>query len=147
MYKTACNETSHLKSVHVYVTFYLIKPYQPFNQTRTSTTQNQTTFSLSLCIYSHISHSSQSYGQLQPRSLYIHKAIQNFSLALIEAGIINRHNTQQHTHGATDKCARAHAHTHTHTQQGKEKTDDSVAGEGMIKRAASGPFGTFCHHV
>ena len=63
MYKTAWNETSHLKSVYVYVTFYLIKPYQPFNQTRTSTTHNQTTFSLSLCIYSHISHSSQSYGQ------------------------------------------------------------------------------------
>ena len=44
-------------------TFYLIKPYQPFNQTRTSTTHNRTTFLLSLYIYSHISHSSQSYGQ------------------------------------------------------------------------------------
>ena len=43
--------------------FYLIKPYQPFSQTRTSTTHNQTTFSPSLRIYSHISHSSQSYGQ------------------------------------------------------------------------------------
>ena len=34
MYKT-WNETSNLKSVHVYLTFYRIKPYQPFNQTRT----------------------------------------------------------------------------------------------------------------
>ena len=32
---------------------------------------------------------------------------------------------------------------HTHTG----KTDYSVAGEGVTKRAASGPFGTFCHHV
>ena len=37
--------------------------------------------------------------------------------------------------------------THTHTQRGKEKTGYSVAGEGVTKRAASGPFGTFCHHV
>ena len=28
---SAWNETSHLKSVHVYVTFYFIKPYQPFD--------------------------------------------------------------------------------------------------------------------
>ena len=26
-------------------------------------------------------------------------------------------------------------------------TGYSVAGEGVTKRAASGPFGTFCHHV
>ena len=51
MYKSVWNETSLLKSVHVYVTFYRIKPYQPFNQTRTSKTHNQTTFSLSL--YNH----------------------------------------------------------------------------------------------
>ena len=43
--------------------------------------------------------------------------------------------------------AHAHTHTHTHTQRGKGKTDYSVAGEGVTKRAASGPFGTFCHHV
>ena len=67
-YATKCtrlcmNKTPHLKTVHVYVNVYLIKPYQPFNQTRTSTTHNQTIFSPSLRIYSHISHSSQSYGQ------------------------------------------------------------------------------------
>ena len=42
---------------------------------------------------------------------------------------------------------RARAHTHTHTQRGKEKIDYSVTGKGVTKRAASGPFGTFCHHV
>ena len=26
-------------------------------------------------------------------------------------------------------------------------SDDSVSGDGVTKRAASGPFGTFCHHV
>ena len=58
-----------------------------------------------------------------------------------------------HTHTHTHTCERAHAHkhtgahTHTHTQRGKEKTGYSVAGEGVTKRAASGPFGTFCHHV
>ena len=50
-----------------------------------------------------------------------------------------------HTH------ERAHTHkqtnTHTHTQRGKEKTGYSVAGEGVTKRAASGPFGTFFHPV
>ena len=42
---------------------------------------------------------------------------------------------------------RARGHTQTHTQRGKEKTGYSVAGEDVTKRAASGPFGTFCHHV
>ena len=111
MYKTAWNETSHSKSVHVYVTFYLIKPYQPFNQTRTSTKHNQTTFSLSLCIYSHISYSSQSYRQQRPRSLYIHKAIQNFSLALINT---IHNNTHAGARGATDKYTSTHTHAHTH---------------------------------
>ena len=45
---SAWKETSHLKSVHVYVTFYLIKPYQPFSQTRTSTTQSNHIFTRSL---------------------------------------------------------------------------------------------------
>ena len=62
MYKTLHGMKHHTQSQSTF-TFYLIKPYQPFNQTRTSTTHNQTTFSLSLYIYSHISHSSQSYGQ------------------------------------------------------------------------------------
>ena len=43
--------------------------------------------------------------------------------------------------------ARTHTHTHTHTKRGKGKTDYSVAGEGVTKRGASGPFSTFCHHV
>ena len=68
-----------------------------------------------------------------------------------------RTNAQQHTHTRvragtqTHTRARArahtHTHTHTHTQQGKGKTNYSVAGEGVTKRAASGHFGTFCHHV
>ena len=62
MYKTLHGMKHHTQSQSTF-TFYLIKPYQPFNQTRTSKTHNQTTFSLSLYIYSHISHSSQSYGQ------------------------------------------------------------------------------------
>ena len=36
---------------------------------------------------------------------------------------------------------------HTHTHRGKGKTDYSFAGEGVTKRAVSGPFCTFCHHV
>ena len=60
MYKTLHGMKHHTQNQSTF-SFYLIKPYQPFNQTRTSTTQ--TTFSPSLCIYSHISHSSQSYGQ------------------------------------------------------------------------------------
>ena len=58
-----------------------------------------------------------------------------------------RANTSAHGHTQTETCARAHTHTHTHTQRGKEKIGYSVAGEGVTKRAASGPFGTFCHHV
>ena len=95
----------------------------------------------------------------------MHKAIQNFSLALIEAGIINTiHNnthlgtrclfftdkcTSTHTHTHVRVCARKHtcAHTHTHTKWGKGKTDCSVSGEGVTKCSGSGPFGMFCYHV
>ena len=55
-----------------------------------------------------------------------------------------------HTHTLIHVCrpARTHINTHTDTYQGKGKTDYIVAGEGRVtKRAASGPFGTFCHHV
>ena len=38
-------------------------------------------------------------------------------------------------------------HMHIHTHRAKGKTDYSVAGEGVTKRAASGPFGMICHHV
>ena len=62
MYKTLHGMKHHTQSQSTF-SFYRIKPYQPFSQTRTSTTHNQTTFSPNLCIYSHISHSSQSYGQ------------------------------------------------------------------------------------
>ena len=37
--------------------------------------------------------------------------------------------------------------THTNTHRGKGKTKFSVAGEGVTKRAVSGPFSTFCYHV
>ena len=33
-----------------------------------------------------------------------------------------------------------------HTNE-ERKRGYSVSGEGVTKRAASGPFGTFCHHV
>ena len=60
-------------------------------------------------------------------------------------------HTHTHTHtrasGHTQTHTRARAHTHTHTHRVKGKTDYSVAGEGVTNRAASGPFGTFCHHV
>ena len=62
MYKTLHGIKHHAQSQSTF-TFFLIKSHQPLNQSRTSTTHNQTTFSLSLYIYSHISHSSQSYGQ------------------------------------------------------------------------------------
>ena len=48
---------------------------------------------------------------------------------------------------AHDIHSRCLANTNKHTQRGMGKTDYSVAGEGVTKRAASGPFGTFCHHV
>ena len=145
-------------------------------------TQSNHTFTQSLYIYSHISHSSPqpSYGKQQTRSRLL-KAIQtDFSLALIEAGIM-KHNTIHHWHtrerargAATDKStvslehththtadthntythwhvragtltnaawhtrARARAHTHTHrVMKGPGKTDYSVAGEGVTKRAAT----------
>ena len=130
--------------------FYLIKPYQPFNQTRTSTTHNQTTFSLSFYIYSHI---SQSYRQHWVAS-YSTQSNTEFHFGADWSGD-NKNNTQQHwymrarCHGQMHINTRAHTHTwaraHTHTQRGKEKT--GVAGEGVTKCAASGPFGTFCHHV
>ena len=62
MYKTLHGMKHHTQSRSTF-SFYHIKQYQPFNQTRTSTTHNQTTFSLSLCIYSPISRNSQCYGQ------------------------------------------------------------------------------------
>ena len=37
--------------------------------------------------------------------------------------------------------------THTHNEGREIETDYSVAGEGVTKRAANGPVGTFCHHV
>ena len=49
MYKTLHGMKHHTQSQSTF-RFYLIKPYQPCNQTRTSTTHNQTTFSPSLCI-------------------------------------------------------------------------------------------------
>ena len=49
MHKTLHGMKHHTQSQSTF-TFYLIKPYQPFNQTRTSTTHNQTTFSLCLSI-------------------------------------------------------------------------------------------------
>ena len=48
-------------------------------------------------------------------------------------------------------CVRCHGKVRTNTcmrtptHRGKGKTDYSVAGEGVTKNAASGPFSTFCH--
>ena len=92
-------------------TFCLSKPYQPFSQTRTSTTHNQTTFWLSLYLLSY-------FTQLTELRAEFHLAIQNFSLALIEAGIINSTQyTTTHTgaRAATDKRTSTNTHTHTHT--------------------------------
>ena len=86
----------------------------------------------------------------------------------VGARALPRTNAHQHTHTyvRARSCAQTHVHvgTHTHTHvsartqtnkqqqkqhtpRGKEKTGYSTAGEGVTKRAASGPFGTFCHHV
>ena len=65
----------------------------------------------------------------------------------VRANTRARGHTQTHTREHARARAHTRTHAHTHTQRGKEKTAYSVAGEGMIKRAASGPFGTFCHHV
>ena len=127
---TAWNETSHTKSVHVYL---LSRQTIPAIQSNTDIHNTQSnhifTHSINYYIYSHISHSSQSYGQQQPRSLL--RAIQNFSLGLTEAGIINTiHNntTRGRARAATDKCTstytddthvraqtHVHASTHKHT--------------------------------
>jgi len=51
---------------------------------------------------------------------------------------------------ATDKCTSTHAHegTHTHTHNEKRKRQVIVLlGEGVTKRAVSGPCSMFCHHV
>ena len=92
----------------------------------------------------------------------------NFSLALIEAGIIKRntihHNTHADMRAATDKCTSTHTHTltpsinqHTYTHVSLSLSRSlslshthththSAAGEGMTKCAVSGPFVACCHH-
>ena len=57
MYNTLHGMKHHTQSQSTF-TFCLIRPYQPFNQTRTSTIHNQTTFSLSLYIYIVIFHTA-----------------------------------------------------------------------------------------
>ena len=85
-------------------TFYLIKPYQPFNQTRTSTTHFHSV-SISIDIF-YTAHRAT-------RSLL--KAILNFILALTEAGIINTTQyTTTHTRGRARCHGQIHTHTHTH---------------------------------
>ena len=58
-----------------------------------------------------------------------------------------RAGTHKHARAHTLAYKYTHTHTHTHTHGGKGKRNFSVAGEGVTKRAESGPFGTFCHHV
>ena len=165
-------------------TFCLIKLLPAIQSNNTSTTHNQTTFSLGLSVsivIFHTAHRATGSGSLHGSLL---EAIPNFNLSLLEAGIINTTQyTATHTralarcHGQTHTRAQAHtrtgarAHTHTHTRarkhlragthkqtraraahthpkRGKGNWDRSyVAGEGVTKCAASGPFGTFCHHV
>ena len=64
--KDAAWNENHTQSQSTF-TLYLIRPYshsvKQYYTYGTSTAHDQTTFSLSLYIYSHISHSSQSYGQ------------------------------------------------------------------------------------
>ena len=43
-------------------------------------------------------------------------------------------------------CARGHAHTHTHNEKRKRRVI-VLLGEGVTKRAVSGPCSMFCHHV
>ena len=63
--------------------------------------------------------------------------------ALVLANTRARGHTQTHTR----ERAHTHKHAHTHIHNEERKTCYSVAGEGVTKRAASGPFGTFCHHI
>ena len=111
----ALNETSHPKSVHVYLLSHQSIPAIQSNKDIHNTIKPHFhSVSVSIVIF----HTAQSYGQQYPRSLL--KAIPNFSLGLIEAGIIN---TAQYT--TTHMRARArchgqihintHTHTHTHT--------------------------------
>ena len=102
--KNSCHTQSH--SVF---TLNLIKPYQSFYQTYLQdllgTQSNQ---AITCSLYNHIQHSSYRYRYRSPCSLL--KAIQNFSLTLIYAGII-KHNTH----------IRAHVRAHTHTlKEGKD---------------------------
>ena len=58
-------------------------------------------------------------------------------------------HTHAHTHTRTHARTRTHTYTHTHAHahthiEERGKTDYSVAGEGVTKRAASEPFGMFC---
>ena len=78
-----------------------------------NTAQSNHIFTQSLQLQSYFTQLTELQEQ-QPRSLL--KAIWNFSLTLIEAGII-KHNMPQHTCAATDKCTSKYTHTHTHTNK------------------------------
>ena len=133
--------------------FYFFNNYQPFNQTILYLRDIRNTQSNNIIPTGHPQHTIKphfhsasistvifhtAHRATGSSSLIVYSAIQNFCLALTEAGII-KHNTMHHntlagTYTATDKCTSTHthtcaqaqthtrAHTHTHTHiKGRER--------------------------
>ena len=120
----AWNETSHPKSVHVYLLSHQTIPaIQSNKDVHCGSKPHFHSVSVLIVVF-HTAHRATGSSSLL-------KAIQNFSLALIEAGIINtihnnshagartlpRTNTRAHTHTHTYTCAR----TRTQTREGKDR--------------------------
>ena len=106
---TTWNETSHPKLVHVYLfssnhTSHSIKQGHPQNTVK----PHFHSVSISIVIF-HTAHRATGSSSL------VVKAIQNFSLGLIEAGIINTIHNNTHVGARALPRTNAHQHTHTHT--------------------------------
>ena len=121
IYKTLHGMKHHTQSQSTF-SFCLIKLYQPFSQTRTSTTHNQTTFhrvSVSIVIF-HTAHRATGRSSLV---VYIYtKQYRIFRLARVCAQERVRAGTHKLIHVRARTRARTHAHTHTHaTREGMER--------------------------
>ena len=122
----ACNETSHSPYLLSVSSNHISHSINNFRYTYKNIHNTQLNHSFTrLTLYSHISHSSQSYGHLQPQSF---QSRQNFSLAQIEMGIIKTPqtttgvhalpwtNAYQQTHTPKYKTVNSKVHTYTQTQ-------------------------------
>ena len=162
--KCTWNGTSHPKSVHVYLLSHQTIPAIQSNNNIIPTGHPQDTIkphvhsvSISIVIFhtAHRATGSTDWGGDNKKQHNAPQHTRGHARAATDKCTSKHTRTHTHTHVRaagthtyTHTCARAHPPTppppaHTHTHRGKRKTDYSVAGEGVTKHAASGPFGTF----